>query len=594
MGDILDKINETLSKFENSTKAFDEFEIHSAIERLQDKNDTSRPPMEWLAEYIAFGFYEDSSGQGSVWGTYFGPLMSGTNKDGSGFEFPSLSHVTNEILNYWAKRAKEAKHPILKTRYTALVWEFSRKVTNQNPDIEMAHICIDSIIEMVALNCNKYEVELVQKMKYAIELAIRINDKVRLNRLRDSIISYEEKKSDDKRSWDASFDMLLMDEKVQLEEEQEIKIIEGLESWLEQVSNYGDKESFDPFDAESAAERLAHYYRAKNKPEEVHRVLLKYGRAFEQISASASGSLAIAWLQKVESVYRNFGLKDESDKLLNIIRQRGPDAQKDLKPISVKQEISREEMDNYVNAMLDGDINTVMSRIAVNHIPEKNKEIQTIKDLAQKNPLSYDMFTVIQDRNGRTIARIGPLEKDLDGHLVKHIAQGMHFSYIFLLNALHKFKEKFSISSDSIITELSKSPVFAQEKADILKKGLDAYFNGDHLVAIHLLIPQVEDSIRRLLELTGGTTYRPSRSGGYFLKTMDEMLRDDGIIKSLGEDANLYMRVLYTDPRGWNLRNDVCHGICMPEQFCQPIADRVFHTLLILGLIRERKEETQP
>lgn len=130
-----------------------------------------------------------------------------------------------------------------------------------------------------------------------------------------------------------------------------------------------------------------------------------------------------------------------------------------------------------------------------------------------------------------------------------------------------------------------------KEKANILKRGLDAYFSGDHIVSVHLLIPQVENAVRRLLELTGRTTYRPSRNGGYYLKTMDEMLRDEGIIQSLGENATLYMRILYTDPRGWNLRNDVCHGISMPEKFCQPVADRVFHTLLFLGLIRERKEE---
>jgi len=592
---MIDTIKKTLSEFENATEPFYEHSVSDAIRKLRDKDDKSEPPMEWLAEYMAFDFYEDNSEQESVWGTYFGPMMSGKNKDGTGFEFPSLSRVTPEMLNYWSNRAKQAKNPILKTRYAALVWEFSKYVTNKSADITMARICIDSIIEIAKLLCHKYERDIIQKMKYAVKLAISINDKTRLTQLRDAVIDFEDKIADDSKRglWGFSFDTLLMNKKIQLTDGQTTKIANTLEERLERVSDPDNKESFDPFDAESAATRLAQYYRRQNQPDDVKRVLLKYGSAFENASKEASGLLAIVWLQKVESVYRDFGLKDEADQILNTIRQRGPDAQKDMKSVTVKTEISREEMENYVNAMIDGEINAAMTRIAFHFIPKKGEVTQQLKDLAKEHPVSFLFPAVIQDHNGRTVAHIGSLEDDFDSHLIRQISQDMQFSSVFLRNVLHKFQEKFSISSGSILAELSKSPVFVKEKTDIVKRGLDAYFSGDHLVAIHLLIPQIEGATRKLLELTGGTTYKQGRSGGYFLKIFDKMLRDEGIVRSLEEDTALYMRILYTDPRGWNLRNDVCHGISMLGQFCQPVADRVFHTLLLLGQIRERKNQKE-
>lgn len=437
---MLDAIKKTLSDFENALEPFNELDVSNAISKLRKKEDTSHPPMEWSAEHMAFGFYEDTSEQGSVWGTYFGPMMTIPNKDGTVSEFPSLSRVTPEILNYWSKRAKQAKHPVLKIRYAALVWEFSREIAKQPPNIEMAQICIDRIIEMGTSPCYKYEYEIKQKFKYAIGLAIITNDGRRLNRLRDLIIAHEEKKTGEKSLWDFSFDTLLMNEKVRLEEEQKNKIINGLESRLEQVSNYENKQSFDPFASEDAAERLAQYYRKKNKPEDTQRVLLKYGNAFERISEEASGLLAISWLQKVESIYRSFGLRSEADRVLNIVRKRGPDAQKDMKKVSFQQEISSEEMDKYVKAMTNGDINTAMARIAFEYIPKKDEETRQLKDLVKKNPISYLFPAMIQDHNGRTVAKVGTIEDDFDGHLVRHIAQGIQFVSVFLRNVLYRFR----------------------------------------------------------------------------------------------------------------------------------------------------------
>jgi hypothetical protein len=55
---------------------------------------------------------------------------------------------------------------------------------------------------------------------------------------------------------------------------------------------------------------------------------------------------------------------------------------------------------------------------------------------------------------------------------------------------------------------------------------------------------------------------------------------------AVGEDASLYFRVLLTDPRGWNMRNSVCHGVPSSETFNWQVADRVVHTLLVLAQLR--------
>lgn len=173
-------VKRALSQFENEKEPFFEHSVSGAIRKLRVKNDKSEPPMEWLAEYMAFDFYEDRSEDGSVWGTYFGPMWSSVNEDGTAVEFPSIKSVTENMLDYWDGRARQSKHPILKARYAALVWDFSKEVTNKSANIKMAQIWIDSVIKIAETDCHKYESDVAQKLEKVLSLAIGIKDQPRI------------------------------------------------------------------------------------------------------------------------------------------------------------------------------------------------------------------------------------------------------------------------------------------------------------------------------------------------------------------------------------------------------------------------------
>ena len=89
--------------------------------------------------------------------------------------------------------------------------------------------------------------------------------------------------------------------------------------------------------------------------------------------------------------------------------------------------------------------------------------------------------------------------------------------------------------------------------------------------------------------MAGGNVLKQARGGSFHLRTFDEILRDEIIIEALGEDFADYFRILFTDQRGWNVRNNVCHGLKEPSMFNSQIADRLLHALLCLGLIQTKK-----
>src|SRR6266849_6614325 len=83
-------------------------------------------------------------------------------------------------------------------------------------------------------------------------------------------------------------------------------------------------------------------------------------------------------------------------------------------------------------------------------------------------------------------------------------------------------------STDDVLSFLSKSPLFANLRPDLLRDGLAAYEQGDFVKAIHVLIPQVECALREFLGRLGVPTRKPVRNhpGVNEAKNMNDILAD--------------------------------------------------------------------
>ncbi len=136
------------------------------------------------------------------------------------------------------------------------------------------------------------------------------------------------------------------------------------------------------------------------------------------------------------------------------------------------------------------------------------------------------------------------------------------------------------------------SPLVAPENLGIVERGIDAYFNNDYMVACHLLIPQFENCIRRLVALCGGTVLRPNSKS----PEDNEYISLEGLLDSqeakdaLGKDVDIYFKNVFTEHYGWNLRNQISHGLLTADRFNNTMADRVMHCFLLLAKLKFTNE----
>jgi len=584
------EIKEFLNRLESISGQVSELEISEKIKNFAEKRFENNYPNSLLWEKMAFDFVENYPDDKSEWNTYFGSMYVLPNKEGKMLVYPSIRKITPEILSYWEKRAKESKNPVFKQRYSNLVWDFSEKITSRKPNYSIAQIFIDSVIEIAEEDLHKYEVDVIRKLERALSLGLSIKDKKRIDKLIDTIISYERKIAEDDKLglWGFSYEYLVKNKKVPLTEDKKNNIISDLEKRFARLLDNNNH-----WAAQEAALLLLDYYSKLGSKEKIKETLIKLGEMIQKQAEKTSPLVASDWLEQLYHLYLQYGIKDEADRISNKIRELGKQTKSEFKKIETSLEIPKNELEEYIKWLTDGDLDSVLKKIAVNYIPRKDEVVEQIRDLSKKAPISFLITRKIFDTDGRLIATVGPLKEDMDGHIVLRISKNMQISSFFLRETLIILIDKFSLTASKIVNYLYKSPIFEEKRRDFLIRGIEAFLDGDFLVSMHILIPQIEAIIRNLAEKIGIPILKPSRSGGFFYRTLDELLREEGIIRVLSEDMCLYFRVLLTDQRGWNIRNDVCHGISGPENFNQMVADRIFHVLLCLALVKERKKKEE-
>jgi len=472
MSDCLKKLKKLLDELDTLTEPVAEYEISGKLGTLR-KECKKNPPEELFAEIIAFDFAEDYSDQKFGWGTYFGPMIVVPQKNGTVMKYPNICDITPAIIEYWSKRVKEVKNPILKARYANLVWDFSKKVTRRQPEYSIAQIAIDSIIEIAQKGLHKYKTEVIKKLGRALFLALSLNDKNRIERVKNTIIHYEDKIAEDNKPglWGFSFDFLLKNKKILLNPEEKIKIINDLEQRLDRLSKAKD---LDPWSAESAAFRLADYYNRSNRKEDANRVILKFGKMFEMKAETAAAFQAAVWLKKLYSIYLQYRLKKEADRIVIKLRKLGPKIDSEMETISYSIRISKEEIDKLIKQLIEGDLETALLRIAIYYIPRKKDIIQQLQEFSKKTPFSF-LFTreIFQDQ-GHIIATIKPLEEDINGHVALQISRNLEISSFFLQETIKALISKFKIDTKTIIDYLYKSPIYKEDRKPFLTRGIEA------------------------------------------------------------------------------------------------------------------------
>ncbi len=586
-------LEEMLRRYDARADGFEFSDLSGEVGAIasQERASAAGVPLAVQAEQLAFDLQPHYGPDKSGWDTCYGPLMSG-----GGREYPAQSAITADMVAYWAGRARQAAHPLLRLRYADLAWDFWRKARADKCPPDLPRVMIDAAVEVARRGVTAHKTEPIRQLQRALGVAIGIKaTQEQLGRVRNAILAYEDAVAVDHLAglWGFSFDLLINNKKAGVTEYQAGKIVADLEARLDRLSALPD-ERLDPHDVQHAAVRLADHYRRLQRLDDMRRVLRLYARAFLRKAAAGPQMTASAWLLGVHKTLVRYGLNGDAKAILPYYSEAGRRAVGEMGRHEVSVDVPRDELDAYLESQTSGSWDEVFGRITRQCVLWREAEMQRLREVHGTTDLLNLFGTTLVDRGGRTVARIGPLDDDPEGNLVHHMGRMMGCGAVFLRAVMQRLIDTRGLDWSVIEAQIRPCPVFTDGDWPVLERAVGAYLAEDWIVAVHLLIPRLEAAVRALVSSQGGDYLKESKSGGMQYRTLDDLLRDDTLEKCLPQDVRFYLRTLLTDQRGWNLRNDVCHGIDPVQGFTAATADRLFHALLVIGRLRLKGEPQLP
>jgi hypothetical protein len=132
---------------------------------------------------------------------------------------------------------------------------------------------------------------------------------------------------------------------------------------------------------------------------------------------------------------------------------------------------------------------------------------------------------------------------------------------------------------------LQDNPFVPIGREGLFLRGLHAGLHGDVVLALHLLLPQVENSIREIFTAHGVITSKLESDTTQDERDLGWMLPRPEMAKIFGEGMAFDLRGLLVERFGLNLRNDIAHGLLAEPQMITPGAMYAWWLVLRLRCI---------
>jgi hypothetical protein len=129
----------------------------------------------------------------------------------------------------------------------------------------------------------------------------------------------------------------------------------------------------------------------------------------------------------------------------------------------------------------------------------------------------------------------------------------------FIVPACDQICSEHTVTLEDLSFVFHENSFIPKGREPLYTQGLIAGLKGNPVIAAHLLIPQVENSLRHILKQNGSITSKRETIQDDFL--LHEVLSSTDLMSILKEDIIFTLKGLLVERMGSNLRNEICHGL---------------------------------
>lgn len=311
-------------------------------------------------------------------------------------------------------------------------------------------------------------------------------------------------------------------------------------------------------------------------------------------AAGANGLLlSHKYSEAIEACRRFGGQKALVEELQREMQAVQADMVKEMKEVKVEFDAS-DLVASGKKAVEGGTLENAVHALAAMAVPPPKDELR--KELVGKSaefPFQSLISSTVVDEKGRVVGRKSPIlssdpkerEAGILGEMVSHVALHQSTACIQIEAARRALLQRCPHGVAPFDSLIRMNPFVPPARVGIFRKGLEAGLEGNWLECAHLLIPQLENSIRSVLEKSGLLVTALRDDQVQMERDLNFLLYEKAADEVFGADLVFSLRVLLVEKTGKNLRNKLAHGLLAERYFAYDPMAFIWATTVRLCLI---------
>ena len=269
--------------------------------------------------------------------------------------------------------------------------------------------------------------------------------------------------------------------------------------------------------------------------------------------------------------------KDDIDRVHALLLERQA-SHDDFKEFSVSTNIS-ELVESARRAFRDLPLADCIYKLAEDIKPPPLHWLEALaNELQAKNSLQYFFTKQLIDNHGKVIGKRSGNSLDdsfEESTRITMYEQAANYqriaAFIRILPALEQINLDHHIRPNDLVEIVTNSPFIPPDRQQIFLRGLYHGFILDFMVASSLLVPQIENSLRYVLQQHGVIVSNLDSEGIQEEYSLRRLLYEIPEVREIfGEDLLFDLRGLLHERFGSNLRNRLAHGLVTDNQYMSP------------------------
>jgi hypothetical protein len=321
-----------------------------------------------------------------------------------------------------------------------------------------------------------------------------------------------------------------------------------------------------------------------------------------QARSASSGIVASTRWKGAAAEFQQAGLREDATRAKAEARDalRRAEEGGEFQEVSVTITVDHDQHEAMLRPFFDGaaDVGAVLRRIGsclfvpslVRGEPATSGPRSLTGQIAMTMPIVDD----------RSLAEIAPgTDEQLRFEERRALLQEIVFYSGFISELFEKLRDEFQVHQEDLVAHLAASPFVEPDDLPFLRTAADRYLFGDLIAALHVLVPRVEQMIRRILR-AAGSEVTAQRDGELRERPLGELLRAAESDQVFSTALTRLLQAVLSEEWGRNLRNRVAHGLVTVGDCSQADVDRVLLIALHLAGLRlkepaeERAEAPEP